>query len=194
MRGCTAKARQKAENNQMDYCFREGKGGRSEEMIERTLVLVKPDGVQRGLIGEILMRFERAGLKIVGMKMQWVDRAFAMKHYTEDLAKRRGEFVREKMLKFIVEGPIVAMALEGVQAVEVVRKIVGGTEPKTALPGTIRGDYAHMCYAYADAKNVAVKNLIHASGDQKDAEYELKLWFTPQELHSYRTVHDIHMI
>ncbi len=163
-------------------------------MIERTLVLVKPDGVARSLIGRILSRFEDAGLKIVGMKMQWVDESFAKKHYTEDLAIRRGEAVRRRMVTYLQTGPILALCLEGINAVEVVRKIVGSTEPKSAAPGTIRGDFAHVSYEHADTKDEGLRNLIHASGDLKDATYEVPLWFTPAELHSYKTVHDAHIL
>ncbi|MFH1064233.1 MAG: nucleoside-diphosphate kinase [Candidatus Woesearchaeota archaeon] len=163
-------------------------------MIERTFVAIKPDGVQRGLTGEILKRFENAGIKIVGIKMAWIDKEFAKKHYTEDIAKRRGEKVRELLLDYITEGPIVVMALEGVHVIEVVRKIVGATEPKSSAPGTIRGDFTHMSFAHADKEEKSVKNVIHASGDAKDAEYELKLWFTDKELHSYKTVHEVHVI
>lgn len=162
-------------------------------MIERTLVLLKPDAVQRCLVGEIIMRFERAGLKIVGMKMVWVDENFALKHYTEDLAKRRGEHVRTMMTQFLREGPIIAIALEGVEAVENVRKIVGSTEPKAAPPGTIRGDYSHVSFGYADEKGIPVRNLIHASGNKEDAKYEVPLWFSEKEMHSYKTVHDMHV-
>jgi len=163
-------------------------------MIERTLVLVKPDGVQRGLVGKIISRFEDAGLKIVGMKMMWADEAFAKKHYTEDLAKRRGEHVRKYMTDFLVLGPIVAIAIEGVDAIENVRKMVGSTEPKAAQPGTIRGDFTHVSYAHCDEKKQGVRNVIHASADKKDAEYEVPLWFSPKELHTYKTVHDIHVL
>lgn len=162
-------------------------------MMERTLVLIKPDGVQRSLTGEIISRFERVGFKIIGMKMVWIDKKFAEKHYTEDITKRRGEKVRNDLLKYIVEGPVIAIVLEGINVIENVRKLVGGTEPKSAPPGTIRGDYAHVSYAYADNKGIAIKNLIHASGDKKDAEYELKLWFSDKELHSYKNVHDVHI-
>jgi len=163
-------------------------------MIERTLVLIKPDGVQRCLIGRITGRFEDAGLKIVGLKMVWADEEFAKKHYTEDLAIRRGQHVRDFMTTFIKSGPVVAFVLEGVAAIENVRKIVGATEPKAALPGTIRGDFAHTSYHYCDGKKQVVKNLIHASADAKDAAYEMPLWFSPEELHSYKTVHDVHIL
>ena len=138
--------------------------------IQRTLVLIKPDGVQRGLIGEIIKRFEQRGLKIVALKLTKVSDELAKKHYTKDISQRRGEYVREKLLKFIISGPVIAMVIEGVEAIENVRKIVGDTESKKALPGTIRGDFSHVSYEYADSKNIAVKNLIHASSDEKDAK------------------------
>lgn len=163
-------------------------------MIEQTLVLIKPDGVQRCLAGRIVSRFEDAGLKIIGMKMVWADKEFAHKHYTEDLAKRRGEHVRKYMTDFLMSGPVLAMVLEGVHAIENVRKIVGPTEPKAAMPGTIRGDFSHTSFAYCDNKKQVVKNLIHASSDAKDAEAEVKLWFKKDELHTYKTVHDIHLL
>jgi nucleoside-diphosphate kinase len=169
-------------------------GAEVNNMIERTLVLIKPDGVQRGLIGRIITRFEDAGLKVVGIKMHWADKEFAHKHYTEDLAKRRGEHVRKYMTDMLMSGPVVALAVEGVDAIENVRKIVGATEPRAAPPGTIRGDFCHVSYAHCDEKKQGVKNVIHASADKKDAEYEVKLWFEPKELHSYKTVHDVHVL
>lgn len=158
--------------------------------MERTLVLVKPEGVQRHLVGKILTRFEDAGIKIVGMKQVWVDKEFASKHYTQDIAERRGKKVREMLLDYIIEGPVMAICLEGINVIENVRKIVGGTEPKSAPPGTIRGDFAHVSFAYADANNIPVKNLIHASGNEKDAKHEVALWFKDKELHSYKTIQD----
>ncbi len=159
--------------------------------MERTLVLIKPEGVQRHLVGKILNRFEDAGIKIIGMKQVWVDKEFAKKHYTEDIAERRGEKVREMLLDYITEGPVVAICFEGINVIENVRKIVGGTEPKSAPPGTIRGDFAHVSFAYADANDLPVKNLIHASGNEEDAKHEVPLWFTEKELHSYRTIQDM---
>lgn len=159
-------------------------------MIERTFVMIKPDGVQRQIVGKILERFEHAGLKIVGMKMAWVDGDFAKKHYKAHLEKPFYPFLEE----MITEGPVIAFVLEGVHAIPTVRKIVGSTEPKGAPPGTIRGDFAHVSYDYADGKKKSIKNLIHASGDKKDAEDEINLWFKPEELHSYPTVHDVHVI
>lgn len=162
-------------------------------MIEKTLVLLKTDAVERGLVGKIIERFENAGLKMIGMKMQWIDEDFAKKHYTEDVAKRRGKHVREWLLKYITEGPVIAMVLEGLHAVEVVRKIIGPTEPRTAPAGTIRGDFAFVSYDFADKKKKAIRNLIHASGNKKEAEQEIKLWFKPKELHAYETVHEKHL-
>lgn len=163
-------------------------------MIERTLVLLKPDAVQRGYMGEIIARFERAGLKVVGMKMMWVTQEFAKKHYREeDIVPRRGEKVWQLLLKGITQGPLLAFVLEGIEAVEIVRKMIGSTEPRAALPGTIRGDYAHVSYSYADAKDIHIKNLIHASANKDDAKLEVALWFKPEELHTYKTVHDVHV-
>ncbi len=164
-------------------------------MIERTLVLLKPDCVQRCFMGEIITRFERAGLKIVGMKMVWIDDDFARKHYREeDIVPRRGEEVWKVLLKGITSGPVVAFVAEGVGACEITRKLVGATEPRKAEPGTIRGDYAHVSYAYADQKKLAVKNLIHASADKNDAAIEVPVWFNEDEMHSYKTVHDAHIL
>ena len=159
-------------------------------MMERTLVLLKPDAVQRSLMGEIISRFEKVGMKIIGMKMVWVDKDFAKKHYKSHIEKK----FYSGLEAMITEGPVVAMVLEGLHSIEAVRKMVGGTEPKTAQPGTIRGDYAHHSYEYTDKKGIAIKNLIHASGDKTDAEYEIKLWFDAKELHSYETVHGVHTL
>ena len=150
---------------------------------------MKPDGVQRGLIGEIISRFEKVGLKVSGMKMVWIDRDFSRKHYSDHVEKPFYKGLEE----FIVQGPVVAMALEGINSVELVRKMVGSTEPKKAQPGTIRGDYAHHSYEYADRKGIAIKNLIHASDSAENAKKELSLWFRPEELHSYKTVHETHV-
>ena len=160
--------------------------------MERTLILLKPDCVQRCFIGRVIQRFEDAGFTMVGMKMVWADEGLADKHYG-DLAERVSKKVKDAMVKFLREGPVVAIALEGVDAIENVRKIIGGTEPKSANPGTIRGDFAHMSYGHADNVGKGVPNLIHASGNSGDAERELKLWFKEKELHSYVTVHDLHV-
>ena len=157
--------------------------------IERSLVLIKPDGVQRTLSGEIIGRFEKVGLKIVGMKMTWIDRDFSKKHYDAHVAKPFYKGLED----YITEGPVIAMVLEGLHAIEIIRKMVGSTEPRKAQPGTIRGDFSHHSYEYTDAKGIAIKNLIHASGDKNDAEKEIKLWFKKEELHSYKTVHEKHV-
>ena len=157
--------------------------------LERTLVLLKPDAIKRGLVGEIISRFEKTGLKIAGLKLVWSDQDTALKHYNEDLAKRRGQKVRDLMVEMITSGPVIALAIEGVEAVEVVRKMVGETEPKSAAPGTIRGDYAHLSFQYADHKKEAVFNLIHASANLKDAQLEVGLWFQDFELQDYKSEH-----
>jgi len=162
-------------------------------MIEKTLLLVKPDGVQRGLTGEIIKRFENVGLKIVGMKMVWIDEEFGAKHYS-DVKARRGEKVFNAVLGLITMGPVVAIVLEGVDSVEVVRKICGPTEPKAALPGTIRGDFAHVSYAYSDTVDEAIRNVVHASGTKEEARNEIALWFKDDELHAYPSVQDIHIL
>ncbi len=162
-----------------------------EPIFQRTLVLFKPDAVQRALVGRVLQRFEDVGLKIVGIKMKWIDKEFGKKHYF-DVAQRHGEVVLQRLLNSITEGPVIAMVLEGVSAVELVRKMAGSTEPKSAIPGTIRGDFAHHSYAIADEKNVGIKNIVHASGSLEEAKYEIALWFKPDELHTYKTVHEIH--
>jgi nucleoside-diphosphate kinase len=154
-------------------------------MIQRSLVLLKPDALDRGIVGEIVSRFERVGANIVGLKMLLSEKDTAMQHYTEDLAKRRGEKVRELMINMIMSGPIVAIALEGVDIIEIVRKMIGATEPKAAAPGTIRGDYAHVSYGHADEKGIGVFNLIHASDSPENAEAELAVWFKPEELVSH---------
>jgi len=162
-------------------------------MNEQTLVLLKPDAIQRGYIGEIIARFEKTGLKITGMKLVKADKQLAENHYTEELAKRRGQHVRDYNINFLLEGPIIALVLEGLHAIEIVRKIVGPTEPRTAPPGTIRGDYAHMSYAHADHKKTVVRNLIHASADKNDAEREISVWFKKEEILNYTTVHEKHL-
>ena len=151
-------------------------------MVEQTLVLIKPDGIYRGLAGNIITRFENAGLKIVGMKMLWVDKDFSKKHYAEHLAKQFYIALEE----YITAGPVIAMVLEGVEAVTVVRKMVGPTEPKEALPGTIRGDFAHVSMKYADKKKKSICNIIHASENSKIAAKEIMLWFDPMDLHTYK--------
>jgi nucleoside-diphosphate kinase len=159
-------------------------------MIEQTLVLVKPDGVERGLVGQIIQRFECVGLKIIGMKLVKIDKEFSKKHYAAHLSKP----FYKGLETFITSGPVVAIVLEGIEAVELVRKIVGATEPKSAAPGTIRGDFSQHSYGYADKKGVAIKNLIHASGSKEDAKTEVALWFNKSELVNYVLVHEKHTL
>lgn len=162
--------------------------------MERSLILLKPDAVDRGLVGEILQRFERVGLKIAGLKMVQASKDHAQKHYTEDLAQRRGENVRNMMIEMITSGPVVAVVLEGVEAVELVRKMVGSTEPKSAAPGTIRGDYSHVSFKHADEKGIGINNLIHASSSEVEAEQEIAVWFTLEELHDHKAGYTKHTI
>ncbi|HET6622671.1 MAG TPA: nucleoside-diphosphate kinase [Candidatus Saccharimonadales bacterium] len=161
-------------------------------MIERTLVVFKPDAVQRGVVGEILTRFERVGLKIVGTKMIAPDKDHYFTHY-EGIGKmisRRGQEAFDLTLEFMTQGPVIAFVLEGVEAVEEVRKMVGGTAPKDALPGTIRGDYAHISFGYADDTRKGIPNLLHASGDAQEAKAEIDHWFKSEELFDYQSMHE----
>ncbi len=175
-------------------------------MIERTLVLLKPDAVQRGLVGEIISRFERCGLKIVGMKMHKADAELAGIHYAEDeqwlvsvgekslnsynkrgvkvdkTPREIGALIRDQLMQYISSSPIVALVLEGHDAVKHVRKVVGPTAPKDAAPGTIRGDFSFETYHMADTLERPIKNLIHASGEVDEAEREIAVWFSEDEL------------
>jgi len=182
---------------------------------ERTLVVIKPDGVQRSLIGEIVKRYERMGLKMVAMKMLVPEESFVEKHYTLDPQWRRitGEKTiksyQEKGLvppsrdpleisakilanlkKYMTSGPVVAMVWQGANAVKIIRKITGGTEPLTSDPGTIRGDYVLDSYKMSDEDNRSVRNLIHASGSPEEAEMEIKHWFSENEIINYRLVQE----
>ena len=140
-------------------------------MTERTLVLIKPDGVQRQLTGRILARYEERGLKVVGLKLVVVDRALAERHYEVHRAKP----FFGGLVDFIVSGPLVALALEGPNAIAVVRAINGATRPHEAAPGTIRGDFALE----------TAQNIVHASDSPETAEAELRMWFASSELHAY---------
>ena len=160
--------------------------------MERTLIIFKPDSVMRGIVGEILTRFERAGFKIVGVKMLQPDRQHYHDHYEGigTLKTRKGEEIFESQLASMLDGPVIAMVLEGVEAVEAVRKMVGDTQPKSAAPGTIRGDYAHVTYGQAASVGRGVANIIHASADSKEAAAEIAHWFSESELYDYETVHE----
>lgn len=164
------------------------------EKLQRTLVLLKPDALQRGIVGEIMQRFERVGAKMVGLKMLVSEKDAAARHYTEDLAARRGEKVREMMIKMITSGPIIAMVFEGIEMVEITRKMVGTTEPKAAAPGTIRGDFSHISFEYANAKEMPIMNLIHASATPQEAQAEIAVWFKPEELVDYSPSYTKHTL
>jgi nucleoside-diphosphate kinase len=155
--------------------------------IERTLVLLKPDAVRRGLVGRILTRFEDALLKVVAFKMVWMDADLARRHYF-DLEERFGPDVYQAVAEFMQTGPVFAFVLEGVGAVGCVRKLVGATYPDQAAPGTIRGDLAHMSKSYANAKRLPVANLVHASASTDDAGREIDVWFTASDFHQYQTL------
>ena len=144
--------------------------------MEKTLVVIKPDGVKKGLAEEIKRRLTATGLKIVSEKEMQVDAEFASTHY-EDLGQRRGEEIKRRMVAFLSSGPVVALVLEGDNAIAETRRIVGSTEPISADKGTIRGDLSNDSYAKADAENRAVENLIHASDSPDNAAKEIKLWF-----------------
>ena len=170
-----------AESNEKNFCG-----------VERTLVVFKPDAVQRGIVGEIMQRFERVGLKIIGVKMVQPDKDHYYGHYETigQVATRRGEATLTNVLDLMMDGPVIAMVLEGVESVAVVRKIVGPTEPKAADMGTIRGDYSHISFGYADECNKAIPNLIHASGDSVEAAQEIKHWFKDDKLMTYGMLHE----
>ena len=159
---------------------------------ERTLVIIKPDGIQRGIVGEILTRFERVGLKIVGVKMLQPSYDHYHHHYEAigKMVSRRGQKAFDVTLDLMKSGPVIAFVLEGIEAVSLVRKMAGTTEPKAAAPGTIRGDYAHMSFTHADAHSVGVPNIIHASGDPEEAQAEIAHWFSEVELFDYQTAHE----
>ncbi len=178
---------------------------------ERTLVLIKPDGIQRALIGEILGRYERMGLKLVGLKMLVPTTAQVEEHYTLDPEWRRvtGEKtiasyksrgltppsedpleitakILKNLMKYLTAGPVIAMVWEGAHAVELVRKVTGGTEPRGAAIGTIRGDFVVDSYVMSDTDDRAVRNLIHGSGSVAEANMEIPHWFKKEELIDYK--------
>lgn len=160
--------------------------------MERTLIVFKPDSVQRGIVGEIISRFEKAGLKIVGAKMVWPQAEHYGHHYEGigKLATRRDQKTFDMTVAMMLEGPVLAMVLEGIEAVALVRKMVGTTEPKSSAPGTIRGDYAHMSYGHADSNEIGIPNIIHASGSVEDAVQEIPHWFSDDQTFEYETVHE----
>jgi nucleoside-diphosphate kinase len=154
--------------------------------LEQTLVLLKPDAVARGLVGQVLTRFENALLKVIATKMVWMDADLTRRHYF-DLEDRFGPDVYNAMAGFMQTGPVIAIILEGVDAIATTRKLVGSTYPDQAAPGTIRGDFAHMSRNYANSHKVAVANLVHASGNAEEAAREIDVWFAKDEIHEYRS-------
>jgi nucleoside-diphosphate kinase len=179
---------------------------------ERTLVIIKPDGVQRSLIGEVIKRYERVGLKLAAIKMIVPSTEQVNTHYTvdpnwvENTGKRiiqnggesvvnndpikEGEKVLSRLCKYITAGPVICMVWQGVHAVEVVRKMTGGTEPKTSDVGTIRGDYVLDSYEIADKDNRSIRNIVHASGTIEEANKEIGHWFEDSEIVEYNLDQD----
>jgi nucleoside-diphosphate kinase len=182
---------------------------------ERTFVAVKPDGIQRGLVGEVIRRFEQVGLKLVAMKMLVADKEHIIQHYTLDPEWRKvtGEKtiasykakglqpptedpfeVTERLLNtlwpYMTSGPVIAMVWEGAHAQKIVKKLTGGTEPLTSDVGTIRGDYVLDSYSMSDTDKRAVRNILHCSGSLEDAEKEVSHWFKPEEIINYRLVQE----
>ncbi len=161
--------------------------------MERTLVIFKPDAIQRGIMGEVLTRFEKVGLKIIAMKMANPDEAHYYHHYETigKMVSRRGEAQFRVQLGAMQEGPVIAMILQGVEAVSQVRKMVGATSTHDANPGTIRGDFAHASLDHVNAHNVALPTILHASGDVDEAAQEIAHWFKDDEIFAdYQTVHE----
>jgi nucleoside-diphosphate kinase len=182
---------------------------------EKTVVIIKPDGVKRGLIGEIISRLEKRGLKIIAVQMIQPTKKKIDEHYPKDKSyienlgmksletyakfgwdpikemgtddpMKIGTEVRKWLLNFMTSGPVVKMVVEGIHAIEMVRKIIGKTVPSFAEMGTIRGDFSVDSADLANKGKRAVHNLIHASGDKKEAKHELQFWFSPEEVFDYK--------
>jgi len=185
--------------------------------MERTFVMIKPDGVKRGLIGEIIRRFERAGLKVVALKMVWPTKEQAMNFYPSDrewlinVAEKSlsiyrqlgidpkrdfgtdnpvfiGSKIKEWLAEFLASGPCVAMVVEGNRAIYAVRKIIGSTRPFDASPGTIRGDFSTDSPELANLLKRPLRNLVHASDSPETADFEIKFWFKDEEIYNYKRV------
>lgn len=184
------------------------------KFVEQSLVIVKPDGVQRGLAGEIISRFEKKGLKVVAMKMAWPTKEMAVKHYDQPESAMRllGERtiagfaekgitdtrdpmdiardIQKKLIRYLSAGPVVAMVIEGPHAVAYVRKLRGHTNPLQADAGTITADYTIDSYFVGDESSRAIRNLVHASGSVEEAETEIRLWFKKEEIFDYNLAID----
>lgn len=183
--------------------------------MEKTLIVIKPDGVQRNLIGEIINRFERTGLKLVALRLMQATEDLVEKHYTIDPEwfnnvgvkaiesyKKKGmtppsddpvavgKEVLQRLKIYITAGPVVAMIWQGNEAVKLGRKIAGGTEPLSAETGTIRGDFSLESYQLADGAERAIVNLVHASGSPEEADKEIELWFDKKEILDYKLIRD----
>lgn len=180
--------------------------------MERTLIILKPDTVKRSIAGEIISRFEKAGLKLVGMKMMIPEMELLQRHYPDELIpivgnktkedwdaygvkysesiEEIGEMIVKSTREFMRSAPVIAIVLEGGHAVEIVRKMVGKTGPKDSAPGTIRGDYAHLSLGRASLQKKGAANIIHASGSVDEAKQEIEMWFEKSELFDYKTVHE----
>jgi nucleoside-diphosphate kinase len=185
--------------------------------MEKTFVMIKPDGVQRGLTGQVIARFERAGLKLVGLKMVHPTKKQVETHYPStdrwftivgektltsyrelgrdpkkdlgtDQALEIGKIVKGWLVEFISSSPVVCMVWEGNHAIQNVRRLVGNTLPIKANPGTIRGDFTCDSPDLANVKKRPIRNIVHASGDSEEARHEISLWFTPEEIHQYERV------
>jgi nucleoside-diphosphate kinase len=179
-----------------------------------TVVFIKPDGVRRRVIGELVSRFERVGLKIAAAKLIWVDKAFVGKHYKNDRAYHKsvgvkaletykkygldpgeslgtkdpvriGKMVRKWNMEFLSSGPVFTLLLVGSEAVMIARKMIGHTFPSEAAPGTIRGDFSLDSGLQANIHKRTTQNIVHASGSKEEAEFERKLWFKENEIYSY---------
>lgn len=192
--------------------------------MERTLIIIKPDAIQRGIVGDVITRYEKVGLKLIGMKMFIPDKGLLNKHYPVDREEfivgmgnktlenmenlgldpiekfghkdphKIGVEIQKWLVDFMAESPVIAIVLEGPHAIEVVRKIRGHTLPLMAQPGTITGDYSFDSSSIANNDMRPIRNLVHASGNKDEAEFEINLWFKPDELYEYDTVHQRHML
>ena len=181
---------------------------------QRALLIIKPDGVQRGLIGKIISRFEQVGLKIIGLKFEWANKEKIIAHYPEtdawfkkvgertltNYAKKGldakkvfgtdddiliGKTVKKWLIDYLQESPVFLAVVEGYECIEIVRKISGNTIPVLAAPGTIRGDFSHDSIDLANEQSRPLRNIIHASDTPEDGEKEVNLWFKPEELFDY---------
>lgn len=188
---------------------------KSHPKYEQTLVIIKPDAIQRSLVGEIIKRYEQSGLKIVAMKMMVPTAELIEKHYTLDPEWRRvtgektikgyhdkglkpptenpleiTEVLLKRLVKYMTAGPVIAVVLEGAHAVAIVKKLTGSTEPLMSDVGTIRGDFVLDSYQMTDADGRSVRNLVHRSGSVKEAQDEIQHWFSSKEIINYKHIQE----